>query len=168
MKLKKSDMPKFARMLERHVNNVLLAQVIAEHKREQVDKIHRRVLAENNYQYDTERWGVLDVSGKVTEPSDTYLMRESDSADYFAKMKAIHLANGYADAEKGYCPALVAEHMLIQAQNVLLEVASEPMGVDLTGTCGDNRKKALDLLIGLVTNMSWYVAPNLKGEPCLS
>lgn len=162
MKLKSAgDMMKLAKELERHVNNMLLAQAMAELKREAVDKIERQVLAENNYEYDTEKWKSLEVSGRITEPKETYLMRDDHFLDYCAKVSAIHLANGFEDAAKGYCPALVLEHLLTQAQNLVLDVGSEGVGVDLSAGDWETRNKALELLTKIVVNRPGYRAPKI-------
>lgn len=160
MTLTRDSLRRAVKPLTRHVNNMLMAQVLAEHEREQVDKLERQVLAENNYQYDTERWGKLDVSGKVTEPKDTYLMREADFTDYHAKMQAIHLANGFERAADGYCPALCAERLLTEAENNLMDVAQEFTGIDPSDIWSlEKRARYLELLTGLVVGHSSYVPP---------
>jgi hypothetical protein len=160
MTLTRDSLRRAVKPLTRHVNNMLMAQVLAEAKREQVDKLERQVLAENNYEYDTERWGKLDVSGKVTEPKDTYLMKEEHFADYHAKMQAIHLDNGFERAKDGYCPALCAESLLTDAETNLMDAAQEYTGIDPSNIWSlEKRAEYLRILTGLVVKSPGYRAP---------
>jgi hypothetical protein len=162
MKLKSAgDMMKLAKEIERHVNNMLIAQVIYEHKREQVDKIQRRLLAENVYEYDP-KWaaqGCKDCEGRVTDPGLSYLMRDEHAKDYHDKLNAIHLASGFDRAKDGYCPALCAESVLREAQNLVLDIASEHIGTNFRDTYGETRKEALELFTKIVINRPGYVPP---------
>ena len=57
-----------------------------------------------------------------------------------------------------HCPALVAEHLKIEAENLLIEVSGKPAGVNLENlTLLKNRKKWIELVVGLVTSL-----PNFK------
>lgn len=148
------------------VNALLLAMTYVQVKREKVDAIQRRVLAQGNYEYNPEMKSGL--VGPVLDPETTYLMRDDHFADYHAKMQAIHLAAGFEDAAKGYCPALCAENLQVEAECNLISAAEEffPGLTNDKLLCGtgkgdglETRQKYIDLLIGLVTNFPGYVAP---------
>lgn len=149
--------------LRRDVNTYLLARAYAETKRAEVDKIQRQILADDEY-FAAKRLpkGRRGPRYRVTEPKDSWLMEEDDAQRYYAKLNAIHLAAGFEDAAKGYCPALVAENLQVQAENVLLESASEELGNKIgSDIYGENRKKMLDLIVGLVVNFPGYVPPEM-------
>lgn len=75
-------------------------------------------------------------------------------------MQAIHLANGFERAKDGYCPALCAESLLVDAENNLIDAAQEFTGIELRHLwkC-EHRAKYLDMLTGLVVNHPGYVPP---------
>jgi hypothetical protein len=84
----------------------------------------------------------------VDKPSNLYQCRdEAKCAAFYAACDAAHKANGY-DLPAGYCPALVAEHAIIDAEHALLDAAIDagiiPDGVK---TSPKLRDKALTLLI---------------------
>lgn len=164
MKLKNpSDVLKMASAIERHVNNLLVTMAIAEQKREEVEAIQRSVLAENVYEYDAERWARLEVSGRITDPDECHLMRDDHAQDYYSKLNAIHLANGFEDAAKGYCPALCAESLIVKAKNILMDAAQEFTGFERAKIWkSEHRRKYLDLLIGAVVNRPGYKKPDLR------
>jgi hypothetical protein len=160
-KLKARDV---AKSLTPAVNAVLMARVFAESERERVDDIARKVLSEQNY------YGRKDYhSGdRITDPKKSWLLDDQSFATYHAKMQAIHLANGFADAAKGFCPALVAEEVERQAEHVLIECAAEFFpGVTVNALlCGTKERRGLecykhfiDLCIGLVVNSPGYRNP---------
>lgn len=149
-----------AKALAPQVKVLLMATAVAELERERVDAIARKVLADQNYYGRKPR--DQGEQFRVTEPGDTWHMDDGSFASYHAKMQAIHLANGFEDAAKGYCPALVAEHLKIKAEWALIEAAERffPGCDNSTLLCGtktlgglETRKKYLDLLIGLVVNV---------------
>ena len=144
------------------VNALLLAQVYAEVTREKVDKIERQVLADEEF-FAQPRLpkGQRGPRFRVTEPKDAWLMEEDHFLIYHKRLQAIHLDNGFADAAKGYCPALVAEGLVSDCERLLIECA-EPLFPGMTNhrlLCAglDKRKEYLDLLVKLVVN-----APNYR------
>lgn len=148
-----------AKDLNREVNILLLAKTYAKTKREQVDKIQRDLLASEPFygrqRPDMERF-------RITDPKDDFLMvGEPDFERYIEKLKQIHLTNGYADAAKGFCPALVAENLEIKAEHLVLEKASRHLGADLTQIFLEKREHALDLIVRLVVNAPGYVPPEI-------
>jgi len=142
-----------AKALTPHVNTLLLATTLAKMERERVDKIERRVLAD---------------MGLNCEPKHVYQLADSTTNVYYARLNAIHLANGFADAAKGHCPACCAEHLQVQAEWSLIEAAREfwPDTTNDRLLCGvkglgglETRRKYLDLLIGLCVNAPGYRKP---------
>lgn len=158
-----ADAPRMVEALKPYVNTLLMAKAYAQLERERVDKIQRKVLAEEVYLMD-ERWlehGRDDE--RITEPDKSHLMCDVDASRYFEKLNAIHLANGFEDAAKGYCPALVAETLERDATHALILSAQEfmpevtPNGLLCLGL--EKYHKFVDLLIGLVVNSPGYTSP---------
>lgn len=150
--------------LRRDVNNYLLARTYAECKREEVDKIERQVLADDEYfARNFLPKGQRGPRFRVTEPKDSWLMEEDDMLRYHKRLCDIHLAAGFADAAKGYCPALVAEGLQTDTEHLLLDAADEY----IPGISGakfaerEKRQKAIDLIVGLVVNFPGYVPPEI-------
>lgn len=152
-----------SRKLRPFVDTLLLATAYAQLERERVDAIQRKVLEEQNY------YGRVDGrQARIREPKQSWLMDDDSSERYFAKLNAIHLANGFARAADGYCPALCAESLQTEAEWALI-LAAEEFFPDCTNDrllCGtkeqgglETRQKYLDLMIGLVVNSPGYTSP---------
>ncbi len=148
-----------------HVNNLLLATTRAQIERERVDKIQRKVLEEGIY---TGRERPDMKQFRVTDPERSYLMDDQSAKLYFARLNAIHLAEGFEKAAEGHCPALTAETLQTEAEWALLEAAEEffPGVTNDKLLCGvkgknglDTRREDLDLLIGLVGHAPGYKNP---------
>jgi hypothetical protein len=153
--------------LVNEVNAVLIATAIAETEREACDKIHRRLLAESEYNGTRSSRAIPGGAPfRVTEPKDDWLMDEESSARYYAALDAAYAAAGY-ELEPGYCPALIAGHALIKAENAMIVAAGKWFPAFVDEGCprvwGENRDNLVKLLIGLVVNFPGYKAPKLKG-----
>ena len=134
------------------VTAMLVAKATALVLREEVDAIQARLLTERAYtsQYD----------GKaITEPKWTWLMGDDDSAHYLTRLAEETLLAGHVVPE-GYCPALMAEHALSDAENAVIS-ASEPFfkATNHQLLCGtkdkgglETRREFLDLIAGLCVN----------------
>jgi hypothetical protein len=172
MKRNVAMVKRMAKTIEPQVRALLLATVYAKAERERVDVIQRAILAERVYPVDAKNIERGRGAERVTDPRLSYLMSDADAADYFAKCNAAHLANGYAKAAEGFCPALVAAHDQTKAEWALITAAEEFFpeitndkllcGItraDGSRECGlETRRKYLDLLTGLVVNQSGFKA----------
>lgn len=154
MKLSVSDIPRMAATLKPHVDTLLAATAIAELERDRVDAIQRKVLANMGYSH--------------VEPKYAWQLADDTAAEYHKRLNEWHLADGFEDAAKGYCPALCAEHTKTQAEWALISAAEEffPDATNDRLLCGtakmgglETRQKYLDLLIGLVVNQPDYTNP---------
>jgi hypothetical protein len=158
MEATKKNADKVYKAIRGNVETLLIAKAFAMAERERVDAIERQVLAEQLYYADGER---------VTDPKKSYRMDETTFAAYYAKVQAIHVKNGYADAANGYCPALVAEDLQRKAEHALIEQVREffpNVTVNSLLCCAnglERYKKFIDLLIGLVVNHPTFKAPKL-------
>lgn len=108
------------------VSTYLLARILAECEREKVDTIETEILETANY-YTSEKWSerVCGKRERILVPKDTYLMDEADYKDYRAEVVKRMIQAGYSDKEyrlsEGYCPALIAESMLVDAEHALID-----------------------------------------------
>ena len=79
-------------------------------------------------------------------------LTDLDAPDYLAflaecdEAHEAHKAHGY-NIQPGYCPALIAEDELIQAQNALIKSGAQWLGIE-GDLYGEHRAKMLDLLLG--------------------
>ena len=147
-----------------HVDTILIAMSAAKVAREAVNIIQRHVLADQNY-YGREHDG---RQVRITDPKRTHLLDKQSADAYYARLNAIHLADGFKPAANGHCPALTAEALQVEAENTLI-VAAEPYFPGMTnarllrGSEKRNgvelRRKYLDLLIKLVVNSPGYCNP---------
>lgn len=103
-------------------------------------------------------------SERDTDPDIGYLADlESDVVKaYHARMIEINLADGYACAAEGFCPALRAHSAAMKAEGDVIEAAAEFFPEFKRDIYGDLRKRALDLLTGLVVTAPGYVNPLKK------
>jgi hypothetical protein len=160
----KAKVAKIIAAIKPYVDLYLVARAVSEVERKRVDDIQRRVLAEQNY-YGRDRHG---VQFRVLDSRKSYLMDDESSSRYFERLNAIHLANGFADAVKGFCPALVAEHDTVKAEWALI-AAAESFFPGVTNDkllCGtkdmgglETRQKYIDLLVGMVVSSPGYRNP---------
>ncbi len=151
--------------LERQVNAVLLATVLAKATREKMDAVYNRLLAEVEY-FPAEHWCDKGLPReRITDRKSAYLMDDTDSEFYYAEGQQARDAMGY-NLPDGHCPALIAENLQRDAEHLLIESAEEFFqGVTVNKLlCHgglDGLRKYIDLLIGLVVNRPGYMAPEL-------
>ncbi len=162
-----SEMPKAAKRLTPHVNAVLLAMANAQIERERIDAMERAVLTRDDGtpMYRTaDEWrerGMRDCPEWVTEPKHAYLMADDDLADYGAECQHRIKQMGY-QVPDGHCPALIAEDLQITAEWALMSAAEEFFPeIPADALYLDNRRRYLDLLIGMVVNAPGYKKPRL-------
>lgn len=138
------------------VDTLLLATAYAQCERERVDKIYRKILAD---------------MGVTCDPKHVYQLADSTARDFYDRCNAWNLADGFAEAAQGYCPALCAESLQTEAENALIKAAAQffPDCTNDRLLCGtktqgglETRRKYLDLLIGLVVNSPGYMNPLTK------
>lgn len=123
------------------------AKAFAEVERERVDAYKKPIFEKYNFVYD-EKWG--EGPKKITDENHLYLadLEHETVKAYFEEMKDAHIVHGWT-GERDFCPALVAEHLLIDAENAILDAGTEFTGIEKETLYGDNRKKMIDLLVGV-------------------
>ena len=93
-------------------------------------------------------YGFCDNQGKeITDPERLYLCEdEARVTEYFQACDTAHRAHGFTGPE-GNCPALSAEWDLCQIENKLLKSGGALFHAEMTGLCGEQRQRALSLLL---------------------
>ena len=144
MKVSKANARRVAKAIQNEVAALLVCKAHAEVERERVVAIQREVLAD---------------MGQSIEPRDSYRLPDDVANEYFQRLNRIHLADGFAQAADGYCPALVAKREQTKAEWALIEAAERffPGVTNDRLLCGtdskgglETRQEYLDLLVGLV------------------
>lgn len=89
-----------------------------------------------------------DETGELlTNPEHLYLSEQDDLfPSYYAAMDDANRAHGF-DVPAGHCPALIARHDQIRAENAALDLMGEVMGVDLRTATMEMRANALNLFL---------------------
>jgi hypothetical protein len=135
---------------------VLMAQSYAETKRKQVDAYIAPIFAKFKFYPSDDMLSMKGTDSRrgvaneqITDIRDLY-MTDLEGVEYLTFCKLCddeHRKHGFT-GKPGYCPALMAEDMLIKAQNVLLESGCALLGLRDIPFAPAHRKQMLDLLIG--------------------
>lgn len=136
----------FSREIAPAARAVVMAQAHAQLERERVNAYVLPILL---------RYAFVDGMSRdshkgapITNVDHLYLSTdEARVVEFFAECDAAHRANGFT-GPVGHCPALVAENLQSQTERAFLKLAGEFFGAAFEDTYGDNRKKALDLMLG--------------------
>lgn len=94
-----------------------------------VREYQARILAEHQWTADPGLVGVEDTKQIVLNPDHNYLLRDEDSAVYFAECNRAREAAGLYVENEEYCPALVAEENLRLAKRNLVDAMATVTGM---------------------------------------
>ena len=132
---------------------VCKTQAFAQIERERVDAYIKPIFDSYEF-YD-------DNKQRITDRTQLYLSTDEQLvARYYEECDRAHREHGY-NGEPGTCPALIAEHLAIQAENALLDAACKLIGLpkgDLYVPCLSNsgglegRERALKIFLGACLN----------------
>lgn len=169
----KRQLPALTAELQSAVNAYLMARAMAETLKPIIHQIEADLLQEMPINYDPQwaeksrrRGGEL-LEGRITAPDQLYLA-VLDSPEMTAYWDALDAKKQerFPDParSKNSCPYLVADHQRIQAENLMINASASLHGhADLT--CdrlhGEQRKKMISLILGLVINHPQFKSPKL-------
>ena len=145
------------------VKAYLLSRAYAETIRDAVDKIERKILEECPLTNDLEiKHG--KPAREITEPKYVYLCDNDDLLqDYYDTVDFELRKAGLKpdDMKKDYCPALVAEHLQVKAEHLVIETTAEMLGEkDLIHKllCHgmDTYRQFIDLVTKMIVNMPGF------------
>jgi hypothetical protein len=163
--------------LKTSVGAYLLARARAEVIREKVDKIEREILESACY-FSSPLLAGHSITKRITEPSESYLLKEDDARDYFLDVKAALIESGFNikevpnEAEHHYfCPALTAESLQNKTEHLIIENGAEMLGENpkdfsyrLLCAGLEKYKQFIDLCVKLVVNLPDFKKPLTQGE----
>jgi hypothetical protein len=147
------------------VDAYLLAVVYAETMREKVNAVYHDILTE--YPVYNDRRAPSDRScsdgAQILDPDQLYMSSDDDLVKkiYAEGNKRLRAAGIKPDSmSDDHCPALVAHHLQIQAENALIEVSGKAVGVTLEKlSLLEHRRKWIELVVGLVTSLPSFKNP---------
>lgn len=125
---------------------VLMARAHAQLQRERVDAYVKPIFDSYRFTYSNK---YPEKAGQpLASPKHLYLADDEPMvAAFFADCDKAHREHGFT-GPAGHCPALTAEHLLVVAENWLIELAEPLFGIESCQLDSDERAKYLDLLIG--------------------
>lgn len=163
------QLKQFARTMTPIVNELLTLRLIHERVKETIDAECLRILSSGEYRYD-DKWyehrgeDKLPADRIVREVRDAYLMRSEDAETYY-RLRADFIESAGWKCERDYCPAAMAETRAIESENTIIAALADLMQTPaIKDAWGDTREEALNLVIGLVVNLSSYRKPPVPTE----
>lgn len=136
----------FARDIAPAARTVCLAQAHAQLERERVNAYIQPILARYAFTDDTSTDSHRGTI--ITDVEHLYLSADEPGLKaFYADCDDAHRAHGFTGTI-GHCPALIAENLLRATEREFLKLGGQFFGVSFEDTYGDNRKKALELLLG--------------------
>lgn len=142
--------PTITHALKSAAEDLLGAQAHMNLIRPVVEGYQRRILADHKFHIDQKWVERGDEDRVVLDPKQVYLMNDADSTVIFAEYDAATKAHGF-DVPSGYCPLLMAESAVIQAERNLLLAARYITNIDPDEFWDMKmRKELIDLTLNLV------------------
>jgi hypothetical protein len=143
-----ADFKQHSRDIAPAARAVLMARAHAELTRERVDAYIQPIFESFNFHYSGELAEKCKLSGPLPARKDLYLCGDDVKVRaYFDACDLAHRERGFT-GPKDHCPALIAENLQMETERAFLKLASPLFGVEFEDTYGEQRVKALDLLIG--------------------
>lgn len=138
------------------VRAYLLAQTFAQAERERVDAYIKPLFELYNF-YPDEKWrekGRMKMD-RITDIDRLYLtdLESPQYKEFMAECAKEHRKHGWT-GPADHCPALVADGIRVNAENLLIEHTSKslPLGFEDIHIYGEHRKKLLDLVVSMTVN----------------
>ncbi len=139
-KLTPAKLQSWARTQRQAVLNMLAARRHAKNERARVDAYVEALFLAH---------GFKDEEGQpITKSKNIYRCQdEAACVAFFAECDAAHRTHGFKGPAE-YCPALIAEDVAIQAENVVLAAAERFLGIEVHSL--EHRAQLLDLVVAMV------------------
>ena len=131
------------------VADYLVKKAYSTAKTEQIDKIYNGILREMPIHASDHPRRRNRNGERILDHNLLYLCRDKSVCQEFYKAcdKAAKSAGAKpADMERDHCPALVAQHDLIKAENHLLNLTGKPFGFESCDFYGSKRDEWLNLV----------------------
>lgn len=149
MVLKKPTLDEFKAMAKASLpaaRALIEARAFAAAERERVDAYINPIFTAYKFTYG-DLGQKCGRTGLLADKDELYLAEDGPLvAAYYADCDAAHRAHGFT-GPKGHCPALTAEHLVIEAERHFIDLTKPLLGIDSEGLYGDAREKYLDLFL---------------------
>lgn len=146
------------------VNAYLMARAYAETMRDQVNEVHEKLLREFPVYADKATRGA-NKGEQILNSGDLYLCSDDAQCQFFYDEADIALRECGLKPESmpdTHCPALVAEHLLVKAESLLVDTVAPIFNMDRQRLlCAGMKKyhKFTDLIVGMVVSSPGYKNP---------
>lgn len=116
-----------------------------------VQQIQQSVLDKYKFKVDPKNKRICDDGEDIiTKLGHDYLMSDDDFKVYHKECRKLEDEKNLKVDNPEFCPLLVAENDLIQAQHLLIDCFGPMFGIKSTDLWGDHREKFLDLTLRLM------------------
>lgn len=159
-----TKIPTPSKELFQAINDAFICEAWVKVVRPIVTDIQKKALAAGQYPSDKEH----RLAGPILDPKQAYLMTDENFLKYMAVCNEGYQAAKLHQETPEHCPLLVAENLLVQADNVILKLArqlhqtGDAAKLDPTMLYGDNRKKYLDLTKRFICSHPQYKKPDIS------
>lgn len=150
--MKQPTVPAFKRWARKNRDlamTVLKARVFAEMENERVEAYREPVFAKYEFTNDMDRPRNTHKGEKLTHSKQLYLSENEELCKaFYAECELAHREHGF-DGPEGHCPALSAESLQREAEQLLLDSLGEFCGIDGNdfNRSLEMRTKALELAL---------------------
>ena len=130
---------------------VFLSMAYVETIKPIVEDIQKKVLNKHKFEVDKEHRN-YEKEKVITEIKLSYLMSDKDFKVYHSECRTLEDKKGLKVSNPEFCPLLIAEHNLIKAENLLIDVFSQITGLkhsDIYKT--EHRKRFIDLTLSFLS-----------------
>lgn len=151
-----STLPKISKELNTAVKNLIKSKAEVSRIKPIIDAINQNWINENKPQLAAE-WqehesGRQILPHVITKISDAWMMEDVEFERYLKETEEKKREAGF-EFEPEYCPLLIAERKVIDAENDIIKYSSCVTGEsDLFFTKMDKRKEFIELIISLVAS----------------
>jgi hypothetical protein len=121
-----------------------------------VEGYQKKILEEEKYSY-AEKWhNRRDITHAdwIKDPNNTYLMNDQDFQHFMKRTRQEQARAGLKTESPEFCPLLVAEHNVIKAQNLLIDVMEPVTGIKRDDIMVmEHRRQYIDITLRLFAPM---------------
>ena len=162
-----STKPQITQAVKSSVNAYLMARAYAETMREKVDPFYTEALAIHPIYTDLTTRANTEVE-RIYNREQMFLSEDDETCKEIYADVNFHLRKAGLKPDNmpdSHCPALVAEHLQIKTEHILIDAAAEMLGENgefrHTLLCNGlgAYKKFIDLVVKLVVNMPDFKNP---------
>lgn len=132
--------------------SVFMAMAWVDVVRPVVIAFEEEILSRNQWHI-SDKWIARGISADriILEPKDTYLLDEKDAEQWEAERRVAVRESGLIVINEEFCPLLVAESLLVDAEGDLINAMKPLTGIDRRDVYGKNREELVSLALRLLS-----------------